>query len=595
MSSHKTNQLLLANSTRIIALSGIVALAVCLLVLVLDHTEDLRRLEDQQEHSEFPSLVAAVNRAFDAHFQPAIRGLSLLSRTLDWDSTLRNASANPAGIRQVLSRWAGLLQIRSLDLADRHRRLVYCDWSEEPVQLDPAQDRDAWFFEFWRQDPMPELTYNLYAEGETDLSLYLDQLIRNAAAEPVGSLGARIHLNSLQESIRPLLVSGEQVLLVDGTGQVLLDLGSLGAANMPVYDMQGLKTPQGTAPVLPAEFLAGLLAGENSRGSVVHESIRYLYSRYNFWGSELTAVILFDATAASAAVRAELVTELLILAGFFLFFVGGVLILDLLLNRRIVTMSRMLKASKERLEDLVSILSHDLGNELVVLQQSWNHLEARPDQDLARELSHSISSHCRNIRTLLQNSINVCRLDLGRDLVVRREFDLRWQWDKLRTVYATAAREKGQELIMPDICACLLVNDEEVLGQILANLLHNAVKFSPPGGTIRVALEEQCDDLVLVVADSGPGFSLEDRSRLHSKFTRLSARPSAGESSTGLGLYIVRQLALACGLRVELLGPGHDYHGLSGAVWQINLGSPVRVPDQVRQPAGSGSQSPGSY
>jgi signal transduction histidine kinase len=74
------------------------------------------------------------------------------------------------------------------------------------------------------------------------------------------------------------------------------------------------------------------------------------------------------------------------------------------------------------------------------------------------------------------------------------------------------------------------------MAQVVDNLLSNAIKFSPVGSTIFVALTRQDGMIRASVRDQGPGICREDRDRLFEEFQRLSAIPTAGEKSTGLGL-----------------------------------------------------------
>jgi len=79
---------------------------------------------------------------------------------------------------------------------------------------------------------------------------------------------------------------------------------------------------------------------------------------------------------------------------------------------------------------------------------------------------------------------------------------------------------------------------------VLENLLSNALKFAPPGSRVRVAVEAGNPGTVRVrVMDRGPGIDESDRKRLFQRYVRLSAKPTSGESSTGLGLSIAKQLA----------------------------------------------------
>jgi len=92
--------------------------------------------------------------------------------------------------------------------------------------------------------------------------------------------------------------------------------------------------------------------------------------------------------------------------------------------------------------------------------------------------------------------------------------------------------------------------DPNVMVQVMENLLSNAVKYSPPGKNIRVRLRKLPDTVRFEVQDEGPGLSAEDQKQLFGKFARLSAKPTGGESATGLGLSIVKRMVEAMSGRV---------------------------------------------
>jgi len=92
----------------------------------------------------------------------------------------------------------------------------------------------------------------------------------------------------------------------------------------------------------------------------------------------------------------------------------------------------------------------------------------------------------------------------------------------------------------------LVQADGAALNQVLDNLLSNAIKFSPPGKQIRLTVcPPDARYVECQVQDQGPGFSQEDKARMFRRYGRLSARPTGGEPSTGLGLSIVKKLVLA--------------------------------------------------
>lgn len=87
--------------------------------------------------------------------------------------------------------------------------------------------------------------------------------------------------------------------------------------------------------------------------------------------------------------------------------------------------------------------------------------------------------------------------------------------------------------------------DANKMGQVIDNLISNAIKFSESGTTVYISLEQRGDKLVFSVKDEGPGISDEDQARLFQHFQKLSARPTAGESSSGLGLAISKKMIQA--------------------------------------------------
>lgn len=105
--------------------------------------------------------------------------------------------------------------------------------------------------------------------------------------------------------------------------------------------------------------------------------------------------------------------------------------------------------------------------------------------------------------------------------------------------------------------------DRNATLQILDNLISNALKFSPAQSSVLVRAVTENGFVFVAVKDHGPGVSPADHARLFGKFVRLSARPTGGESSTGLGLSIVKKLAEAMAGTVycqSVLGEGAHFH-----------------------------------
>jgi signal transduction histidine kinase len=130
------------------------------------------------------------------------------------------------------------------------------------------------------------------------------------------------------------------------------------------------------------------------------------------------------------------------------------------------------------------------------------------------------------------------------------------------------ARHKSQHIILDvtNAAPAHVAADELLLDRALGNLLDNAVKYSPRGGTITVHTIETATEVRVAVRDSGHGLSAEDRAKLFQPYARLSQKPTGGEFSTGLGLSLVKSWIEAMGGTV-----GCDSEGGHGATFWLAL------------------------
>ena len=107
--------------------------------------------------------------------------------------------------------------------------------------------------------------------------------------------------------------------------------------------------------------------------------------------------------------------------------------------------------------------------------------------------------------------------------------------------FSDQAKTKSIQLIYEAQDEVSITGDRVYLRQIFANLISNAIKFSHPGTNVYVSIQQEGHNMKVVVKDEGPGFTKQDLALLFKKFQRLSARPTGGEQSTGLGLSIVKK------------------------------------------------------
>lgn len=220
-------------------------------------------------------------------------------------------------------------------------------------------------------------------------------------------------------------------------------------------------------------------------------------------------------------------------------------------NQKLKKVNTIINRQKEALSllnqeknTLISIVSHDLSTPFSSIHMWSRLLETEntlaPEQKKATE---NIRLAAESGEKLIRHILEVERNGTGADKLEFEEIHLSAYLHHLTEQFQPAAREKNITLQSPDPDRpVFLFTDQTILKRILDNLLSNAIKFSSSGQTVQVLVEELADSIDLVVADQGPGITEEDQQRLFTKYGQLSARPTNGESSTGLGLSIVKRL-----------------------------------------------------
>jgi signal transduction histidine kinase len=125
--------------------------------------------------------------------------------------------------------------------------------------------------------------------------------------------------------------------------------------------------------------------------------------------------------------------------------------------------------------------------------------------------------------------------------------------------------EKKNIVLHDDIAPSLMVYyDRYYSNRIFDNLLSNAIKFSAEGKNVFIKASEDGAWVSVAVSDEGPGISEEDQNKLYEKFQTLSARPTAGETSTGIGLSVAKALADKTG--AQLMCSSHTGEGTTFTV-----------------------------
>ena len=196
-------------------------------------------------------------------------------------------------------------------------------------------------------------------------------------------------------------------------------------------------------------------------------------------------------------------------------------------------------------------LAHDLRSPLT-RAKSGIDLALRRDGDLRifRKVLEQTNAELEMILRTFDSLINIAQAEAGMNKLAVGPLDLSSLVTDLTELYHPMAEDAGLDLASDVPPNVTIEGHRQLLGQAIANLLDNAIKFTPAGGRIRVSLERDGGQWVLSVSDSGPGIRPADRERVLQRFVRLD--DSRGTSGSGLGLSLVAAVAKLHGARLEL-------------------------------------------
>jgi K+-sensing histidine kinase KdpD len=232
-------------------------------------------------------------------------------------------------------------------------------------------------------------------------------------------------------------------------------------------------------------------------------------------------------------------------------------------------------------DDFLSIVSHELRTPLTSIQGYAQLLEARMrDSAGAKELSQMrvIRSQVTRMRRLVDDLLDVSRIDRSGGVSIEPEaMDLA---DEIREAAARTGRDHPDRVIVVEAPAVLpIVADRDRIGQVLTNLLDNAVKYSPDGGPVKVRAGSVTDGVEVSVLDIGVGISAEQAELVFERFFQAAEDAGRRFGGLGLGLYITRAIVHSHG--GEITARPNAEAG-RGTLFRFTLPRRARVPEAFR-------------
>ena len=230
--------------------------------------------------------------------------------------------------------------------------------------------------------------------------------------------------------------------------------------------------------------------------------------------------------------------------------------------RALAQVNEELRRLDELKSEFLAMVSHELRTPLTAIVGYSRLLLRQAHGTLTpKQLEHqeAIFRGAQRLNDLINDLLDVSRLEAGRIELTPRSVDLRQVVEQVGTVVTAAAQARRihvRTVLPPDLPPAQA--DPSRLQQILVNLVGNAVKFSTPGGEVRVLAGRQRDQLWVAVEDDGVGIAKEELQRIWDPFYQVEAPMRRRHGGSGLGLAIVRRLVELHGgvVRAESEGEG---------------------------------------
>ncbi len=230
-------------------------------------------------------------------------------------------------------------------------------------------------------------------------------------------------------------------------------------------------------------------------------------------------------------------------------------------NRRLASQWARLQRANEYKNEILGTVAHDLKNPLSVILGRTEMLSdmlqhaVSPVDSMRQQLGH-IRTATKRLTEMVDTLVADAMAD-ALDITVRRELiDLASLVNEVAEANRPLAERKQQIISVSVPVEHPALVDSDRMRETIDNLLSNAVKYSPIGGRIDVEIARDGNSTVIRVKDAGAGLSPEDLTRLFGRFQRLSAKPTGGENSTGLGLSIVKRIIDLHGGTIAAASPG---------------------------------------
>lgn len=211
------------------------------------------------------------------------------------------------------------------------------------------------------------------------------------------------------------------------------------------------------------------------------------------------------------------------------------------------------KQEERRKNDFISIVSHELKTPLSsillftqVLQRKYS---TKPDE-LDYQMSSKIENQAKKMTYMIRDFLSLARIEEGKLQMRKENFQIIDLFHE--TKHEAELISDNHEIVIECHSPVTIFADRDKIGQVFTNLVSNAIKYSPSGGTVRIGCEELDGKVMTYVNDEGVGISKADQKKLFQRFYRVDNEEIANVSGFGIGLYIVAEILRCHNSEIEV-------------------------------------------
>ena len=217
-----------------------------------------------------------------------------------------------------------------------------------------------------------------------------------------------------------------------------------------------------------------------------------------------------------------------------------------------------LRASDRAKEEFLAMLSHELRNPLSALVSATRLLrDAPPESSVYKRAQEVLERQTRQMTRLIEDLLDVSRLAMGKVTLALERLDLAHLTASVVETWRAGGRLEQHDVVL-QASAAPVVGDRARLEQVISNLLDNALKFTPPGRRISLAVRGEDRFALLCITDEGRGIGGADLERIFQPFVQGPQDESRSEGGLGVGLALVQRIVTMQGGSVHAESDGKD-------------------------------------